>query len=237
MRKLRLIDVLAFLWQLTQLEDPENTAFGRELLGAVLGDIHEKTGVQPETLRDVARRLGEQRRDGLRFNLRPFASGYYGAIDCTPLFERFGRLDDGGFTAELINHIIEQFPAFKRVWSSGAIQVRVASERPRRKRRRSSSRKPRPLTDRQRDALVLLARHDGDVRAAAEEWGISRQAMSRLKDKALEKALAVGQKELAVLASKPARHRSKRPQRLPRDRRGQELLADPDVPEPRGADR
>jgi hypothetical protein len=36
MRKLRLIDVLAFLWQLTQLEDPENAAFGRELLGAVL---------------------------------------------------------------------------------------------------------------------------------------------------------------------------------------------------------
>ena len=237
MRKLRLIDVLAFLWQLTQLEDPENAAFGRELLGAVLGDIHEKTGVRPETLWAVAQRLGEQRRAGLRFSLRPFAPGYYGSIDCTLHFERFGRLDDGGFTAELIAHIIERFPAFKRVWGSGAVQVRVASERPRRKRRRSSSRKPRPLTDRQRDALVLLARHDGDVRAAAEERGISRQAMSKLKDKALEKALAVGQKNLAVLASKAAGHPSKRPQRLPRDRRGQELLADPDVPESRGADR
>jgi len=80
MRKLRLIDVLAFLWQLTQLEDPENAAFGRELLGAVLGDIHEKVGVRPETLWDVAQRLGQQRRAGLRFNFRPFAPGYYGSL-------------------------------------------------------------------------------------------------------------------------------------------------------------
>jgi hypothetical protein len=44
MRKLRLIDVLAFLWELPQPEDPENAAFGRELLGAVISEIHEKTG-------------------------------------------------------------------------------------------------------------------------------------------------------------------------------------------------
>ena len=37
MRKLRLIDVLAFLWQLTRLDDPENAEFGRELLAAVIG--------------------------------------------------------------------------------------------------------------------------------------------------------------------------------------------------------
>ena len=211
MRKLRLVDVLAFLWQLTQLEDPENAAFGRELLGAVLGDIHEKTGVQPETLRDVARRLGEQRRDGLRFNLRPFAPGYYGAIDCTPLFERFGRLDDGGFTAELINHIIEQFPAFKRAWGSGAVQVRVASERPRRKRRRASFRKPRPLTDHQRNGLDLLAKHGGDVKAAAAEWDISRQAMSKLRNRACERLRAAGQMDYAKLVAKPAGPKARRP--------------------------
>jgi hypothetical protein len=237
MRKLRLIDVLAFLWQLTQLEDPENAAFGRELLGPVLGDIHERIGIRPETLWDVARRLGEQQSAGLRFSLRPFAPGYYCAQDCTPLFENFGRLDDSGFTAELVAHITRQFPAFRRVWDRRAAPAPRAGQRAKRQRRRSSSRKPRPLTDRQRDALVLLARHDGNVQAAAEEWGISRQAMFKLKDKALEKALAVGQKNLAVLASKAAGHPSKRPQRLPRDRRGQELLADPDVPESRGADR
>jgi hypothetical protein len=236
MRKLRLIDVLAFLWQLTQLEDPEDAAFGRELLGAVLGDIHEKTGVRPETLWDVAQRLGQQRRAGLRFNLRPFAPGYYGAIDCTPLFERFGRLDDGGFTAELINHIIEQFPAFKPVWVSGAVQVRVASEWARRKHRRASSRKPRPLTDRQRDALDLLAKHGDDVEAAAAEWDISRQAMSKLRNRARERLRAAGQQEYAELVANPAGPKARRPQRLPQDRRGQEVLADPHARNPLDSD-
>jgi hypothetical protein len=236
MRKLRLIDVLAFLWQLTRLEDPENAAFGRELLGTVFGDIHEKIGVRPETLWAVAQRLGQQRRAGLRFNLRPFAPGYYGSIVCTPLFERFGRLDDGGFTAELINHIIEQFPVFKQVWGSGAVQVRVASERARRKHRRASSRKPRPLTDRQRDALDLLANHCGDVEAAAAEWDISRQAISKLRNRACERLRAAGQQEYAELVAKPAGPKARRPQRLPKDRRGQDVLADPQARNPLDSD-
>jgi hypothetical protein len=236
MRKLRLIDVLAFLWQLTQLEDPENAAFGRELPGAVLGDIHEKTGVRPETLWAVAQRLGEQRRAGLRFSLRPFAPGYYGSINCTPLFERFGRLDDGGFTGELIKHIIEQFPAFKRIWGGEASRSPLASDRARRKRRRASSRKPRPLTDHERDALDLLAEHDGDVEAAAAEWDISRQAMSKLRNRACEKLRAAGQQEYAELVVKPAEPEARRPQRLPQDRRGQEVLADPHARNPLDSD-
>jgi hypothetical protein len=226
MRKSRLVDLLAFLWQLTRLDDPQNAAFGRELLGAVLGDIHEKIGVRPETLWDVARRLGEQQCAGLRFSLKPFAPGHYGASDLTPLFEKFGRLDDCGFTAELVAHIIEQFPAFKPVWDSDAAQASAASTRAKPKLRRASSRKPRRLTNRQRDALELLARHEGDVKAAAKEWRISRQAMTKLKNAALEKVIAAGHKDLADLAAQAASHKSKRPQRLPRDRRGQEVLAD-----------
>jgi hypothetical protein len=230
MRKLRLIDVLAFLWQLRRLKDPDNAEFGRELLGAVLGEIHEKIGVRPETLWQVAQRLGFQQSAGLPYCLQPLAPGYYGAADCTPLFERFGRLDDSGFTAELVAHVSEQFPAFKRVWDSRAAHTPRAGKGAKRQPRRASPRKPRPFTDRQRDALELLARYDGNVQAAAEEWGISRQALSKLKHIALEKALAAGQKDLAVTASKLSGHRSKRPQRLPRDRRGQEILADPDAP-------
>jgi hypothetical protein len=116
MRKTRLIDVLAFLWEFTRLEDPDNAKFGRELLAAVIGDIHERIGVRPETLWDVAKRLGGQRAAGLRFNLMPLAPGYYGCDDLTQLFDKFGGLDDNGFTADLLAHIIQQFPAFKRVW-------------------------------------------------------------------------------------------------------------------------
>ena len=235
MRKLRLIDVLAFLWQLTQLEDPENAAFGRELLGAVIGDIHEKIGARPETLWAVAQRLGQQRRAGLPFSLRPFAPGYYGSNDCTPLFERFGRLDDGGFTAELIKHIIEQFPAFKLAWGSGATQSPLARNRARGKRRRASSLQPRPLTDRQREALALLARHGDDVEAAAAEWNISRQAMSKLRHRACERLRAAGQ-QYAELVAKPAGPKAGRPQRLPQDRRGQEVLADPHARNPPDSD-
>ena len=177
----------------------------------------------------MAQRLGFQQSAELPYCLQPLAPGYYGAADCTPLFERFGRLDDSGFTAELVAHVSEQFPAFNRVWDSRAAHTPGAGKGAKRQRRRASVRKPRPLTDRQRDALELLARHDGNVQIAAEEWGISRQAMSKLKHSALEKALAAGQKDLAVAASKPSGHRSKRPQRLPRDPRGQEILANPDA--------
>src|SRR5205807_1446457 len=150
----------------------------RELLGAVIADIHEKTGVRPETLWDVAQRLGEQQGAGLRFSLQPLAPGYYGAADCTLLFATLGRLDDVGFTAGVVAHIVQQFPAFQQVWHSGAEQASIASKPAKPKRRRTPSRRLRPLTDRQRDALELLARHEGDVAAAAAEWGISRQALS-----------------------------------------------------------
>ena len=136
----------------------------------------------------------------------------------------------------MINHIIEQFPAFKRVWGSGAVQVRVSSERPRRKRRRASFRKPRPLTDRQRDGLDLLAKHGGDLEAAAAEWGISRQAMSKLRNRARERLQAAGQMDYAELVAKPAGPKARRPQRLPHDRRGQEILADPDARNPMDSD-
>ncbi len=140
MRKHRLIDVLAFLWQLTRLENPANAEFGRQLLGAVIGDIHDKSGVRPETLWEVARQLGQQQRAGLRFSLRPFAPGYYGSVDHTLLFETFGRLDDGGFTAELVAHILQRFPAFKQVWGNGMVGAPLASHRARPKRRRVASR-------------------------------------------------------------------------------------------------
>ena len=230
MRKLRLIDVLAFLWQLTRLEDPGNAEFGRELLAAVIGDIHEKIGVRPETLWDVAKRLGEQRAGELRFNLMPFAPGYYGCADLTQLFDRFGGLDENGFTAELLAHIMQQFPAFKRVWGPGAVQTPATKQRARTKRRGGLPRKTRPLTNRQRDALELLGRHDGKVEAAAREWRISRQAMSKLRDAALRKAFAAGHTDLAALAKKSAARKSK-PQRLPRDQRGQEVIADPNAPD------
>jgi hypothetical protein len=55
--------------------------------------------------------------------------------------------------------------------------------------------------------------------------------MSQLRNAALKKVFAAGQTDLAELATKSAARKSKRPQCLPRDRRGQEVLADPNAPD------
>jgi hypothetical protein len=108
-------------------------------------------------------------------------------------------------------------------------QQAIATPPVRKRRRRASASKLSRLTDRQRDALEQLGRHHGDVNAAADEWHISRQAMSKLRDRAVQKTISAGEKGLAKLAEKPAAHKTGKPRRLPEDRRGQVNIADPEV--------
>jgi predicted DNA-binding protein (UPF0251 family) len=80
-----------------------------------------------------------------------------------------------------------------------------------RKRRRTSERKPTPLTTGQLEAFQLVAEHKGNVSSAARQAGKSRQAMKKLYDKAKEKLAATG-----VQLPKTVR--------LPVDKRGQAFV-------------
>jgi hypothetical protein len=77
-----------------------------------------------------------------------------------------------------------------------------------RKRRRSSGRKPAPLTQRQTEAMAAMAEHRSNRTAAAKALGISRQQLTRLCDKAMKKLGQAGMKAPRVQA-------------LPRGRRGE----------------
>jgi hypothetical protein len=81
----------------------------------------------------------------------------------------------------------------------------------RRKRRRATAWKDRPLTPAQVEAMSLVGEHKGNVAAAARAAGKSHQAMSKLYNKALKK---LGQKA-------PPKAKTRR---LPRDERGQETV-------------
>ena len=82
--------------------------------------------------------------------------------------------------------------------------------RPRKPRR---ARRPaiRPLTSKQAEAVQLVGEHKGNVSEAAKVAGISRQAMKKRYEEAMKK---LGKAALP----KP------KTQRLPRDRRGQEIV-------------
>jgi hypothetical protein len=85
-----------------------------------------------------------------------------------------------------------------------------AAERGR--RRRSSPRKPTPLTPKQTEAMQLVGEHKGNIAAAARNAGKSRAAMGKLYKKATTK-----------LGKKAVKHFT---QRLPKDSRGQETVTD-----------
>jgi hypothetical protein len=102
-----------------------------------------------------------------------------------------------------------------RAWEEFLTARHARRPGPRRspKRRRRGQ---RPLTDRQRDIMEVVARHDGDRGAAAKELGITRQAVA--------KAVAAGEKKLTsagALAERPARGRRLKNRPLRTDRRGQ----------------
>jgi predicted DNA-binding protein (UPF0251 family) len=83
------------------------------------------------------------------------------------------------------------------------------------------NRAPTPLTNEQREAYELVGRHNGNITKAAEEAGVSRQAMDKRYKKACKKiGEATGQKGKT------------KTQRLPEDARGQINVArrqsDPD---------
>jgi hypothetical protein len=152
-------------------------------------------------------------------------------IDYMFLLERVRQL-----TEEHLPDLRAMLETVRTKDTTAAQPLPLAKSSQRKRRRRTSARKPVRMTDRQRDALEVLGRLQGDVNAAAEEMGISRQAMSKLRDKAIEKALAAGRSDLAKLAEKPAAKRTGKPTRLPRDRRGQEAIADPNAPSPSDLD-
>lgn len=83
-----------------------------------------------------------------------------------------------------------------------------------RKRRRTSPRAEAPLTNKQVEAMQLVGECKGNFAAAAKAAGKSRQAMKKLYDK--------GASKVGLAAPK---HRT---QRLPTDRRGQEMIPSPE---------
>jgi predicted DNA-binding protein (UPF0251 family) len=105
-----------------------------------------------------------------------------------------------------------------------------------RRRRKSSDKNPRPLTDRENEAVEVLGHNEGNVSAAAKEMGITRQALSKAKNNALKKLYAMGGNVPDWLKKKPARMRIGKPNRLPQDRRGQVDIRDPKATDPKSFD-
>jgi hypothetical protein len=93
-----------------------------------------------------------------------------------------------------------------------AAPTRSDKRRRRSKHRRSPPKKPRPLTEKQTEAMQLVGEHKGDITAAARAAGKSRQAMAKLYQKACAK---LGQS---------VREKAPQTRRLPTDRRGQITL-------------
>jgi predicted DNA-binding protein (UPF0251 family) len=81
----------------------------------------------------------------------------------------------------------------------------------RRKRRRASAERVRPLTSKELEALQIVAEHKGNYTAAAKVVGVSRQVMKRRCDNANAK----------LGKAAPLKHKT---QRLPHDRRGQPII-------------
>jgi predicted DNA-binding protein (UPF0251 family) len=85
---------------------------------------------------------------------------------------------------------------------------------PKRKRpRRQGSRKTRPLTEKELESMHLVGELKGNITAAAEQVGITRQAMSKRYRKACAK---LGQSAMPEAKNKG----------LPTDKRGQEHISD-----------
>jgi hypothetical protein len=91
----------------------------------------------------------------------------------------------------------------------------------RKKRRRSAERKGVRLTDKQSEAIEVVARHDGNFTKAAKELGISRQGLQNRYDSAVKKC----KKENIDIPK--ARSPKPKLQSLPHDRRGQVDVPDP----------
>jgi hypothetical protein len=86
-------------------------------------------------------------------------------------------------------------------------------------RRRRAPRQPTELTETQIEAVHLVGEHRGNIAAAANAAGKSRQAMGKLYKKAMQK---LGKKAVEKVRTRP----------LPTDRRGQIDVADDKAPDP-----
>jgi hypothetical protein len=84
-----------------------------------------------------------------------------------------------------------------------------------RRRRRKGNRKTRPLTAKESEAVHIVGEHKGNITKAAEEIGVSRQALTK-RFKAAHKKL--GTKAMPKPKTKP----------MPTDRRGQETTSEAD---------
>jgi hypothetical protein len=75
------------------------------------------------------------------------------------------------------------------------------------KRRRRANRKPPPLTEKQIEAMHLVAEHKGNYTAAGAAAGKSRQAMEKLYRKATKKLGTNPMKAFVKAHSLPTDHR------------------------------
>jgi hypothetical protein len=90
----------------------------------------------------------------------------------------------------------------------------TAAKSKRKKKRRCPL---RPLTDRQAEVMEVVARHEGNIPAAAAELGVSRQYTSDTYRTGCRK-----------LGMQPKRRSAHKEQPFPRDRRGQDRVAEGD---------
>jgi hypothetical protein len=105
----------------------------------------------------------------------------------------------------------------------------------RQQRRRSFSsraRRPQKLTHRQLLAYELIARHQGDVTAAAAEAGCTRQNLAKLVKAARAKLAAAGIEKPGEQSGRSGASTTRRSRRLPQDARGQDVVPDPDAADP-----
>jgi hypothetical protein len=138
------------------------------------------------------------------------------AYEERPLIVAIG--DRGGrHASDLIRHLVRVgvFREWGPLYITGA-RWRNYADRQRqvgKKRRRRGARKLRPLTTKELEAVKIVSEHKGNYTEAAREIGVSRQAVKKRFDAAIKKV-----PELSKKPQKPGT------QRLPRDRRGQEIV-------------
>jgi hypothetical protein len=122
------------------------------------------------------------------------------------VFAKFAECDANGITATILGRFAKKHHALGARARQGIRQTR--------KRRKPASLKPRPLTDKQREAVGRVGRHNGNRLAAAAELGMSRQL--------LDKHYKAGMKKLERYEAN--RNRKLKRQALPTDPRGQSMV-------------
>jgi hypothetical protein len=111
-----------------------------------------------------------------------------------------------------------QLPRFEKILNANARPPK------RSRRRRTGEMKITPLTEKQVEAVQLIGEHKGNIAAAARSAGKSPAAMKKLYDKANRK---LGKKAIEKIKT----------QRLPKDQRGQAMVADPHAEDPNAKER